>query len=94
MKTIALLVSTWISAIAANIFGIWAIVEFILYLVKDKYFNWLSVWLFGISVVLIIVFMVLSLIVNGKARTSNFNLTKSKFQQRIEEMNVTTIKRC
>mgnify|MGYP001245662438 CR=1 FL=1 len=34
-----------ISNILITVFGIWAIVEFILYLVKDNPFNWLSLWL-------------------------------------------------
>lgn len=34
-----------ISNILISVFGIWAIVEFILYLVKDNPFNWLSLWL-------------------------------------------------
>jgi len=31
-------------------FGIWAAVEFIIYLVKDIPFNWLSVWFLGAAI--------------------------------------------
>ena len=36
--------------------GIWAVVEFILYLVKDNPFNWTSVILFCIGIVLQVIF--------------------------------------
>jgi len=35
----------------SSVFGIWAIVEFILYLVKDDPFNWISLWTTGITFV-------------------------------------------
>lgn len=34
--------------------GIWAAVSFILYLVKDRPFDWLSVWLLGAGLLLAI----------------------------------------
>ena len=36
----------------------WAIIEFILYLVKDKEFNWTSVWLAGICLFLTLFFFI------------------------------------
>ncbi len=39
-------------------FGIWAIVEFILYLVKDNPFNWWSLWLTIAAVIGELFFMV------------------------------------
>jgi len=33
-------------------FGIWTAVEFILYLVKDQPFNWLSIWFAGGALVI------------------------------------------
>ena len=86
MKKITLIVSTWISGFLAQTFCIWAIIEFIVYLVKDKAFNWLSVWLFIASVVLFILLMILAIITNGKTLTKDFHSTKSKFQQRLEDM--------
>jgi len=43
---------------AASGFAAWAIVEFILYLVKDNPFNWTSIWLLGIAIVLEVVFFI------------------------------------
>lgn len=37
-------------------FGIWAVVEFILYLVKDNPFNWTSLWLTIVAFVLEAIF--------------------------------------
>ena len=36
----------------ASGFAAWAVVEFILYLVKDNPFNWTSVWLLVVAIVL------------------------------------------
>jgi len=41
-----------------SISGIWVIVEFILYLVKDDPFNWTSLWLTGVTFVGEIFFIV------------------------------------
>lgn len=41
-----------------SIFGIWAIVEFVLYLVKDDPFNWTSLWLTIAAFVLEIFFFI------------------------------------
>jgi len=47
-----------IAGFAASGFAAWAIVEFILYLVKDNPFNWTSLWLLGTAIVLEIIFFV------------------------------------
>lgn len=52
------MVFTLIANLLTGVFGTWAIVEFILYLVKDKEFNWTSVWLTGICLALTIFFFV------------------------------------
>ena len=39
-------------------FGTWAIIEFILYLVKDNPFNWLSLWLTIAAAVLEVYFFI------------------------------------
>lgn len=68
---------TIISYFGGAISFIWAIVEFILYLVKDKEFNWWSVWCIIIFSVLSILFFILSTIVYSKIiekrKTVNFN---------------------
>lgn len=42
----------------ASGFATWAVVEFILYLVKDHVFNWTSVWLTVVAVVLEIYYFI------------------------------------
>lgn len=49
---------TILFSVFASCFGIWAIVESILYLVKDDPFNFISLWLTVISFVLCMVFFV------------------------------------
>jgi hypothetical protein len=41
----------FIMSILSSIFGIWAVIEFILYLVKDNPFNW---WSLGLTIATII----------------------------------------
>jgi len=45
--------------------GIWVVVEFILYLLKDNPFNWMSVILFGIGMVLQVIFFAKRVIKEG-----------------------------
>ena len=71
MKIISLLIIQWIAVVSANIAFLWAIIEFILYLVKDKSFNWWSVWYFIISVVIALVCLVFALVVKSKHRTTS-----------------------
>ena len=47
-----------ISNVLTGVFGAWAIIEFLLYLVKDDPFNWTSLWAVGISLTVIIFFFV------------------------------------
>lgn len=42
----------FIAGIMYAVGGIWAIVSFILYLVKDQPFNWTSIWVCVIGIVL------------------------------------------
>ena len=49
-------VFTVIFGLLISVFGIWAVVEFILYLVKDNPFTWTPVWLTVAAVVLEIYF--------------------------------------
>ena len=55
-KTGLYFISTIIFSILTAVTSIWAVVEFILYLVKDNPFNWTSVWLLIAAVVLEIYF--------------------------------------
>lgn len=49
---------TTVFAFLSYIFGIWVIVEFILYLVKDNPFNWWSLYLALITTVIQLFFMI------------------------------------
>lgn len=55
MKIISSLLLTIVSIIALSIAKIWVIVEFLLYLFKDSPFNWFSMYLLIISVILIVI---------------------------------------
>jgi len=70
---------------------IWAIVEFILYLVKDREFNWWSVYTIVICGISVIVFGILTAILKAKKTLKPPPPTrrpamKSHFQKRLEEM--------
>ena len=94
MKVISLLVAKVLAVIAANVAFVWAIIEFILYLAKDKVFNWWSVWAFVISVVVAIALVIIAAVCQVKERNSalakfkqrRYKMPKSRFQQRLEEM--------
>lgn len=61
---------------------VWALIEFILYLVKDKEFNWLSLWLFFLSSVYLIILS----IVDIKSTEDKPVKKVSAFQARLEQM--------
>lgn len=90
MKVISLIVAV----IIANVAFVWAIIEFILFLVKDKEFNWWSVWIFVISAVVAIILNIIVVVTKVKQRNrtrvdmKQHQVTekKSKFQERLEEM--------
>lgn len=65
---------------------IWAIIEFILYLVKDNPFNWLPVYLLVGTISCILLFFIIVLIIPTDKRITNRPLRKSAFQTRLEEM--------
>ena len=59
MKSIIAVSIATVSYLGAVISVIWALVEFILYLVKDKEFNWLSLWMIlALSVIAILSIMI------------------------------------
>lgn len=94
MKVISLLVAKVLAVIAANIAFVWAVIEFILYLAKDKVFNWWSVWAFVISVVVAIALVIIAAVWQVKERNSALTKfkkrrttgKKSRYQERLEEM--------
>ncbi len=90
MKVILTSVSGLIAYIGCVISCIWAVVEFILYLGKDKIFNWWSVWMIVIFAILSMVMIVVSAYLKQKEQSKIINYRtdlnkKSKFQQKLEE---------
>lgn len=65
---------------------IWAMVEFLLYLVKDKPFNWWSVWSILICIVVVFLGSILTLFLAAKEEHDTKISEKSSFQIKIEEM--------
>lgn len=95
MKTLSSIALVVVASIAASVTGVWAIVAFILYLVKDIPFNWWSVWAFVISLIMIPIAYVFTIVAAANERKEavakmSKNRTsagkKSRFQQRLEEM--------
>lgn len=88
MKKLVLAILGVTAYLGATASGIWAIVEFVLYLVKDKEFNWWSVWMILICGVSALVFLVMSAVIDGKEKIEAAKLTpkKSKFQEALEKM--------
>jgi uncharacterized membrane protein YpjA len=87
MKVIILLIVQVLAVIGANVGFFWACIEFILYLVKDKEFNWLSVWLFVASTILALGSVLYAAYLkskNQKNRTTSIN-RESKFRKRLRE---------
>jgi len=89
MKIINLLIIQWIAVTSAKLTFLWVIIEFILYLVKDKPFNWLSIWLLSLSMLIILISILFTAItkfkMSNKSIKPNHN-TNGKFQERLNEM--------
>lgn len=85
MKHILVLIALFISAISITVTSIWAVVEFILYIAKDNPFDWWSVWLMIISVILTILFYILTVILEVKRDEMNKRFKHESFQDRIEK---------
>lgn len=94
MKVIGLLAVKLLAIIAANLAFVWTIVEFILYLAKDRKFNWWSVRAFAISVVVAIALVLIASVwkVKEDIRSSAEykrhldKKPKSRWQQRLDEL--------
>lgn len=69
MKVVLTSVAAIIAYLGSVVSSIWAIVEFILYLVKDKIFNWWSVWSILICAVLALVLFIFSSIFSIKSKS-------------------------
>ena len=68
MKRIVLILANILLVIIINISFVWAIIDFILYLAKDKPFNWVSVLVFIASFVIIIIELVIAIYKKYKER--------------------------
>lgn len=89
MKVVSTTILAVLAYLGSAVSCIWAIVEFILYLVKDKVFNWWSVWMILICGGLALVMFIFSAVFTVKARNEsvkNFTGKKSRFQERLEQM--------
>lgn len=82
MKYILAGLFTIVSYFGILVSGIWAIVSFIVYLVKDKPFQWWSIGSIGICTVLLFVSVFIAAYVKAVAEVKR----KSKWQQRLEEI--------
>lgn len=89
-KAISLLGAKVLAVMSANVAFVWIIIEFILYLAKDKVFNWWSVWSFVISVVVAIAVVIILAVWQVKEQNmikqKRDKIPKSRFQQRLEKM--------
>ncbi len=91
MKTVLSGVLMVLTSIGVAISGVWAIVEFILHLAKDKPFDWMSVWFIIGGIVLTVAFWGAAVLfavladprVDGIMRHS---MKRSKWQERMEKM--------
>jgi uncharacterized membrane protein YbhN (UPF0104 family) len=90
MKILSLSIIALVSYLAACASCIWALVEFILYLVKDRPFNWWSVWTIIICGVFALVMVVIYAVVAAKENKRDLKKfqtrRKSNFEERLEKM--------
>lgn len=89
MKYIVTYLLAVIFYLASSICSIWALIEFIIYLVKDKEFNWWGVQGMFIFLAAAIGMSILAFIIkvkNPKPTKSRTPLKKSKWQQRMDEI--------
>ena len=80
--TIAILVL----AITSYLLPVWAVISFLIYLVKDIPFNWHSVWLSILSIVLYIICGSLFVMIKAKEITEVKRTKLSKFQEKLMQM--------
>lgn len=85
MKALLLSVTALIFYFGFYICCVWSVVEFILYLVKDKEFNWWSLWSILICVVISFTSFVFAVILSDDSRQKPV-FERSSFQERLEEI--------
>ena len=81
MKLLLMLL-TILCAFGFPVSAIWAIVQFILYLVKDIPFDWLSVWCIPISLILTIIFYTAYLFKCEKDKKNSLNKFLGKYARK------------
>jgi phosphotransferase system glucose/maltose/N-acetylglucosamine-specific IIC component len=98
MKSVSVILMAVIAYFGTTVSCIWSVVEFILYLAKDKEFNWWSVYSIFICLFTALLLVIISFIftyLNGKKSVeekSKFNgidtyaPKRSEFQKRLEAM--------
>ena len=80
---------TFVAYLGSVVSCIWAVIEFILYLVKDTVFNWWSVWSILMFGFVALVLGLTTLVFSAKERNKSikeFGTKKSSFQTRLEQM--------
>lgn len=99
MKIIITLFFQIIAYAGSIVSCIWAIVEFLLYLVKDREFNWWSVWSILICIGLGIILFILNIVfvitkkeekINPLERKSYKSRLQQRLDQKIEESKKST----
>lgn len=92
MKTILTTILTVLSYVSSIVFGIWCVVDFFIYLVKDNPFDFWILWVAIGSFVSIYLFAILAVIFNAKDEKKKrriFNrvdqVKESKFQERLRK---------
>lgn len=75
-----------LSYIGCTISSIWAVIEFILYLVKDKPFNWNSLWLTIFFIILSVLMAVFTAAVAIYIKKKEQNNKNTSFEKRLEEI--------
>ena len=73
------IITAIIFVIVSKISFVWAVIEFILYLLKDKDFNWISVYLFVFSSILAIIFCFKAGIKEAKEANKHYKKVKNKY---------------
>jgi hypothetical protein len=86
MKTVITGIFVVLSYICAIVFKIWALISFILYLVKDRPFDWFSLWLCIGGWGGVIVFGLLSIIFKHVEAKTILKSRTSSFQKKLEKM--------
>jgi phosphotransferase system glucose/maltose/N-acetylglucosamine-specific IIC component len=90
MKLLTTILLAVVAYFGITVSCIWSVIEFILYLVKDKEFNWWSVYMIFICAFTSLILSFLSLksqFKNGsKLQNKNPIPKRSRFQEKLEQM--------